>query len=162
MKQGDASRLAPDKVGSRVPGLSAVHAPGTWEGSGQRQRWRAVALTCRRSFHRATPLGTETADPWLAPPITGPSPATASVPPAPAAANSDSIPRAGWTRRCLRHNSAQSRPDNFFPVRTCDAWPLAHSPCVRPPRIPHFRYSRLHGNQDSGVTSLHQFSGSHL
>lgn len=118
--------------------------------------------TCRKSFHRTAPLGAETSDSCLALPTMEPLSASASVSPAPATATCASITRADWTRRCLRHSSPQSGPANFSAVRTCDAGPLAQSFCVHPPRIPHFRYSRLLGNQNSGVTSLHQFSGGHL
>lgn len=115
-------------------------AAGEWLLAPERgvARGKALALTCLRSFHRTAPLGAETAGPWWALPIMGPLPASASVPPAPAAATCDSITRADWTRRRLRRGSPLSGPANFFPVRTCDAGLL---PTALTCTLPEFRIS---------------------
>lgn len=56
---------------------------------------------------------------------------------------------------CLHHRCPLPGPAYFFPVRTCDAGNPAH--CLSPPRNPHFRFSRLLGNQASAVSVIAPF-----
>lgn len=139
MKQGGASRSTPDKRGSqrRAAERRSRRLRGEWPLAEQ----RALALTCRRSFHRTAPLGAETSDPWLELPIMERLPASASVSAAPAAATCDSITPAGWMDGGA---SATALPSQDLPTSSLSG-PVTPGllPTTLPRTLPEFRISGI-------------------
>lgn len=152
---GAAKRRESPPVARRAPAREVTRCKG--EAS-------RLSLTCRRSFHRAAPKGSETWSRREAPLLAGPSPTARSASPAWASATWDSIPLKPPIYPEL------SRP-RLSPARTCrllpsqDLW--AGPPSDRPSKrtLPEFRISGIRvslATRAARLASLHHFVGGHL
>lgn len=144
-----AKRRDSQPVARCVPGREVARGKGKTSG---------LSLTCRRSFHRAAAKGSDTGSLWEEPPLAGPSSAAHSASRAWVSATGDSIP---WNPPVPRAVAATTLPCQD--LSTCSqpgpvSWTSLRPPqSPRPPRIPHFRYSRLLGNRGSAAGVIAPF-----